>query len=65
VVARAEDFARRHSVVVCGGMFLAGVALARFLKASQPQHARYAEGVYSSAAPPTEWQSGQAVQVGI
>lgn len=34
MVRRAGEFTRRHPEVVLGGMFLAGVAIARFLKAS-------------------------------
>jgi hypothetical protein len=32
----ARDIARRHPVMVTGGMFVAGLALARFLKAGRP-----------------------------
>jgi len=34
--ADMQTMARRHPTAVCGGMFAAGVAIARFLKASPP-----------------------------
>jgi hypothetical protein len=36
LLADMQSIARRHPAVVCGGMFAAGVAVARFLKATSP-----------------------------
>jgi hypothetical protein len=41
MVRSASNFTRRHPELVLGGLFLAGVSLARFLKASDRREERY------------------------
>lgn len=54
LLSSADSLARRHPEVFFGGMFIAGLALARFLKASNPRReyeASYTPGGGGSAAP--------------
>lgn len=40
LAADLQDFTRRHPELVMGGLFIAGIAAARFLKATMPEPAR-------------------------
>ncbi len=62
-VYEVNRFGRQHPAILLGGLFVAGVAAARFLKASQERHQRsYAQSSASTgwASEPTEDVKGRS-----
>jgi len=51
LAAQAEDFARKQPALFIGGAFIAGVALARFLKSSRSASSPYNGASYASTLP--------------
>lgn len=60
--AEVQDFTRRHPEIVFGGLFIAGLAAARFLKASMPEPQRPARQIGGPESYPDE--GGYAVTSG-
>lgn len=65
VASDLQDFTRRHPEIVFGGLFIAGLAAARFLKATMPEPSRPARRVSEGQLPSNyPYSEGYAVNSG-